>query len=159
MALLMSRSVRTEQPAPMTLIRALIHPGSFFRSHQTRGSVVQRKIQELNREEPVFEHEHEFKTSATESRWFQWTIRGVFSEDDKLIEVQWVGRDVTDRIRLLERLNKIDKIESLGVFAGGIAHDFNNYLTSIMGTLTLMRRNITSPTRDTIGWRKQNIRS
>ena len=43
----------------------------------------------------------------------------------------------------MERLNKIDKIESLGVFAGGIAHDFNNYLTSIMGTLTLMRRNLT----------------
>ena len=42
----------------------------------------------------------------------------------------------------MERLNTIDKIESLGVFAGGIAHDFNNYLTSIMGTITLMKRGI-----------------
>ncbi len=96
----------------------------------------------MNKENPVFEHEHEIRTSSLESRWFQWTVRGVFSENDELVEVQWVGRDVTDRIRLLERLNKIDKIDSLGVFAGGIAHDFNNYLTSIMGTLTLMRRTI-----------------
>ena len=103
---------------------------------------IQRRIRELNKEDPVFEHEHEFKLSSMESRWFQWTIRGVFSEEGKLNELQWVGRDVTDRIRLLERLNKIDKIELLGVFAGGIAHDFNNYLTSIIGTLTLMRKTI-----------------
>lgn len=116
--------------------------GEFLPVPINEKALVQHKIQELNKENPVFEHEHELRTSELESRWFQWTIRGVFSEDDKLVEVQWVGRDVTDRIRLLERLNKIDKIDSLGVFAGGIAHDFNNYLTSIMGTLTLMRRSV-----------------
>jgi signal transduction histidine kinase/sensor domain CHASE-containing protein/CheY-like chemotaxis protein len=114
--------------------------GEFLPVPSNEKALVQRRIQELNKEDPVFEHEHELRTSSLESRWFQWTIRGVFSEDDKLVEIQWVGRDVTDRIRLLERLNKIDKIDSLGVFAGGIAHDFNNYLTSIMGTLTLMRK-------------------
>ena len=116
--------------------------GEFLPVPSSEQALVQHKIQELNKENPVFEHEHEIRTSSLESRWFQWTVRGVFSENDELVEVQWVGRDVTDRIRLLERLNKIDKIDSLGVFAGGIAHDFNNYLTSIMGTLTLMRRTI-----------------
>ncbi len=103
-------------------------------------TVVLSKIQRLSKDEPVFDHEQELKLSGLESRWFQWTVRGIFSDGDQLDELQWVGRDVTDRIRLMERLNTIDKIESLGVFAGGIAHDFNNYLTSIMGTITLMKR-------------------
>jgi signal transduction histidine kinase/sensor domain CHASE-containing protein/CheY-like chemotaxis protein len=104
--------------------------------------LVHLKIAGLTPLEPVFEYEHELRASDLEARWFQWTVRGIFSEIGELAEVQWVGRDVTDRIRLLERLNKIDKIESLGVFAGGIAHDFNNYLTSIRGTLALMKMSI-----------------
>jgi signal transduction histidine kinase/sensor domain CHASE-containing protein/ActR/RegA family two-component response regulator len=118
--------------------------GEFLPVPPNERALVLHRIQGLNKDDPVFEHEHELTTSSLESRWFQWTIRGVFSEEDRLIEIQWVGRDVTDRIRLLERLNKIDKIDSLGVFAGGIAHDFNNYLTSIMGTLTLMRKSISN---------------
>lgn len=117
-------------------------PGEFFPVPSDQKNLIETRIHGLNKEDPVFEHEHEFKISPMDSRWFQWTIRGVFSDENILIEVQWVGRDVTDKIRLLERLNKIDKIESLGVFAGGIAHDFNNYLTSINGTLTLMKRTV-----------------
>ena len=117
-------------------------PGEFFPVPSDQMDLVRARIKSLRKEDPVFEHEHETKISTMDSRWFQWTVRGVFSDDGILVEVQWVGRDVTDKIRLLERLNKIDKIESLGVFAGGIAHDFNNYLTSIMGTLTLMKRTI-----------------
>lgn len=117
-------------------------PGEFLPVPSDQMDLVRARIKSLRKEDPVFEHEHETKISTTDSRWFQWTVRGVFSDDGILVEVQWVGRDVTDKIRLLERLNKIDKIESLGVFAGGIAHDFNNYLTSIMGTLTLMKRTI-----------------
>ena len=105
---------------------------------------VHSKLAAITPDGPVFEHEHEFRNSDEEVRWFQWTVRGIFG-DGVLSEVQWVGRDVTERMRLLEKLNKTDKIESLGVFAGGIAHDFNNYLTAIMGTVNLMKRSL-SPT-------------
>jgi len=36
-----------------------------------------------------------------------------------------------------QEMNKVTKLESLGIFAGGIAHDFNNLLTAIMGNLSL----------------------
>ena len=48
------------------------------------------------------------------------------------------GRDISERKRFNERLQQVQKLESLGVLAGGIAHDFNNLLTGIMGNASLV---------------------
>ena len=103
---------------------------------------IEGRLRKLNAVAPSFDHEHQLLRQDGEQRWFQWRVRGVFDEAGDLSEVQWVGRDVTDRIRLLEQLNQADKIEALGVLAGGIAHDFNNMLTSVLGTLTLTRKGL-----------------
>ncbi|MCF8146881.1 MAG: PAS domain S-box protein [Deltaproteobacteria bacterium] len=50
-----------------------------------------------------------------------------------------VFRDITDRVRVEEELNRNQKLESLGVLAGGIAHDFNNILTTIIGNISLVQ--------------------
>jgi PAS domain S-box-containing protein len=47
------------------------------------------------------------------------------------------ARDVTERKRFNEGLQRTQKLESLGVLAGGIAHDFNNLLTGIMGNASI----------------------
>jgi signal transduction histidine kinase/ActR/RegA family two-component response regulator len=44
-----------------------------------------------------------------------------------------------------EELNRMEKLESIGVLAGGIAHDFNNILTSILGNINLARMSSQSP--------------
>ena len=59
--------------------------------------------------------------------------------------ITWKGKpailnflnDVTDRKRLEEEQQRVEKLESVGVLAGGIAHDFNNILTAILGNISL----------------------
>ena len=58
------------------------------------------------------------------------------------IGVVLVFRDITSQYRMEQELQKMAKLESLGVLAGGLAHDFNNLLTSIIGNLSLSKMQV-----------------
>lgn len=60
--------------------------------------------------------------------------------------VEWEGKhvvtglilDVTERVRLEEKLRQAARVETLGNLTGAVAHDFNNFLTGILGSLDLI---------------------
>jgi PAS domain S-box-containing protein len=54
-------------------------------------------------------------------------------DEGELIGVVLVFRDMTEKQKLEDYMQKSQKLESLGVLAGGIAHDFNNLLGAIFG--------------------------
>lgn len=63
-----------------------------------------------------------------------WT--GVWSE-----EVQqhfFIGRDMTERLAIEERLRHLQRLDAVGQLTGGIAHDFNNILAIVVGCLDLL---------------------
>lgn len=47
--------------------------------------------------------------------------------------------DITDRRKIDNEIQKIQKLESLSSFASGIAHEYNNILTAIIGNLALAK--------------------
>jgi nitrogen-specific signal transduction histidine kinase/ActR/RegA family two-component response regulator len=53
-----------------------------------------------------------------------------------------IVRDVTERKKVEEELQKAQRLESLGILTGGIAHDFNNILVSIIGSFYLLKRHV-----------------
>lgn len=51
-----------------------------------------------------------------------------------------VARDITERMRLQERLEAAERLDSIGRLAGGIAHDFNNLLVVVFAAGEYLRQ-------------------
>lgn len=66
----------------------------------------------------------------------------IFDDRARMVGVVLVFRDVTDRRRMEQELQRADKLESLGVLAGGIAHDFNNLLGAVLANLSLAKHQL-----------------
>ncbi len=58
---------------------------------------LREKIASLTPAQPVASHVHESITAAGERRWQEWTDRGLFGADGRLLELQSTGRDVTEK--------------------------------------------------------------
>jgi PAS domain S-box-containing protein len=63
-----------------------------------------------------------------------WT--GVWSEPEQ--QHIFIGRDMTERMKLEAQLRHAQKMEAIGQLTGGVAHDFNNILTVITGSADVL---------------------
>jgi PAS domain S-box-containing protein len=57
----------------------------------------------------------------------------------KTIGAVLVFRDITEKQKMIDNMQRIDKLDSIGVLAGGIAHDFNNLLGGIFAYMEMAR--------------------
>ncbi len=94
-----------------------------------------------------------------ESRWIDARIKPLTNRNQRSVGKILVLRDVTGQRRVEQALQEMERklersqrMESLGILAGGIAHDFNNLLMGTMGNIeiTLIDASLPSMHRRTL---------
>ena len=71
--------------------------------------------------------------------WGSENISAVKGKGGKVIYLDGIVEDISERKKMEEEMQKTEKLESLGLLAGGIAHDFNNILAAILVNISLAR--------------------
>jgi PAS domain S-box-containing protein len=84
---------------------------------------------------PTGVYQWEFQNTVT-GRRYECRDQAIPWIGKKLVRME-IATDITDRKRLEEELQRVEKLESIGTLAGGIAHNFNNILTMILGNISL----------------------
>ncbi len=63
-------------------------------------------------------------------------------KEGNIVGVVLVFRDITRQRSLEDEMQRLERLEAIGVLAGGIAHDFNNFLMGVLGNISLLKVHI-----------------
>ncbi|WP_325435184.1 PAS domain-containing sensor histidine kinase [Pseudomonas nitroreducens] len=120
----------------------------FYCDEDRQGGVPQASL-DTALVEGRYEEERQQMRKDGSRFWANIVIDPVFDDTGKLLGFAKITRDITDKRRAQEELERArdeliqsQKMESLGQLTGGVAHDFNNLLTVILGGLQLLERHL-----------------
>ncbi len=91
----------------------------------------------------------EYQVTCKDGRMREIIISGTTFGDDFLATFV----DITERKRIEEDRQKVEKLNSIGTLAGGIAHDFNNILAGLYGNISLAKGKLAKDFPDHPGFR------
>ncbi|ATX82875.1 PAS domain S-box-containing protein [Mariprofundus ferrinatatus] len=107
---------------------------------------INQKVEEKTRlaiagkQQPSYELEIFAKDGSR--HWLEINESPVTDEAGKVVSIEGIAHDITDKKGLQQQFLQAQKMEALGTLVGGMAHDFNNLLAGIMGSLYIARRRI-----------------
>jgi PAS domain S-box-containing protein len=89
--------------------------------------------------EPVEYYENAIINKSGELRTIAWHNAFLRNKNGEVLGLISSGEDITDKIKADAELQKISKLETLGVLSGGIAHNFKNILADISFKISLAK--------------------
>ena len=104
-----------------------------------------QKLTQLNPLNPIVKTEYRIIKYDGSNRWMQWVNRAIYDEAGNLIEIQGVGRDITDLKRIQESLQhaltretELNALKSH--FISTVSHEFRTPLTIMMNASDILDR-------------------
>ena len=74
-----------------------------------------------------------------------WSAAPMLDASGRIAYIVGVIRDMTDDFRVREQLVRGERLSAIGELVSGVAHELNNPLQSIIGTLDVLRNQVSDP--------------
>lgn len=111
------------------LMTEVIHPDDRWLAERVWSQVLEGSVSEIN---------HRVRMQRRDGKVCWGHTRGRVIRDEQGLRVDAITTDVSDQVRLEERVRRADRLSAVGMLAGGIAHEYNNLHFAILGTLDLI---------------------
>jgi signal transduction histidine kinase len=92
-----------------------------------------------------------FPELGESGKWLHFTAAVIRDTHGNLVGAIETLDDVTDRRRAEEELSRVNKLESLGIFASGIAHDFNNLVSVMLRNIFAAKLSLPDEQQEVLG--------
>ncbi len=92
-----------------------------------------------------------FPELGESGKWLHFTAAVIRDTHGNLVGAIETLDDVTDRRRAEEELLRVNKLESLGIFASGIAHDFNNLVSVMLRNIFAAKLSLPDEQQEVLG--------
>jgi PAS domain S-box-containing protein len=110
---------------------------------------VEKIVQEATRKSSEINIEWRVRDLDGKERWLMSRGRPIKDAADRERRYMGIVMDISERkraeeerVKLEDRLQQAQKLESIGTLAGGIAHDFNNILYPLLGFAELLKEDL-----------------
>ncbi len=126
-------------PATFAAMRALVHPDDL--------PVVDAQVRRAKGRSDAIEYEHRVRNASGEWTWMLSRAR-VVERDPRGAATRIVGTwaDVTERKKMVERLQLSERLASVGTLAAGVAHEINNPLAYVLANVAFAMETIDGAT-------------
>jgi len=98
---------------------------------------VRERIAALSPDSPVVSGRHR-ATASGRVVWMEWVDRAVYDGAGQLLELQSVGRDITERVEFEAQARRVARGDAAARATAAIAHDLRNVLQIIQGITSLL---------------------